>query len=174
MIIHLFLRLRNERTEETAPGPNHCHEAWQNRIVGLDPVDPKTLTANDRNGRIHTPEQTRALAGAIGDVIRSVTVNQRTGRIADEKRGQRTCGDSIRVVGIYVLIMSEKECTLSDAMARPKTNNSTADRIRRRVKKADPDTVFHAAQFLDLRPRTAVDKALSLYVIRGQTVNIQY
>lgn len=58
---------------------------WQNRIVGHNTVDPKTLTANDRNWRIHTPEQTRALAGAIGDIgfIRSVTVNKRTGRIID-------------------------------------------------------------------------------------------
>jgi hypothetical protein len=58
---------------------------WQNRIVGHDAVDPKTLTAHDRNWRVHTPEQTRALAGAIGDIgfIRSVTVNKRTGRIID-------------------------------------------------------------------------------------------
>ncbi len=58
---------------------------WTNRIVGHDTVDPKTLTAHDRNWRIHTPEQTRALAGAIGDIgfIRSVTVNRRTGRIID-------------------------------------------------------------------------------------------
>lgn len=59
--------------------------AWTNRIVGHETVDPKSLTANDRNWRIHTPEQTRALAGAIGDIgfIRSVTVNKRTGRIID-------------------------------------------------------------------------------------------
>ena len=60
-------------------------QPWQNRIVGHDSADPKTLTANDKNWRVHTPEQTRALAGAIGDIgfIRSVTVNRRTGRIID-------------------------------------------------------------------------------------------
>lgn len=63
--------------------------------------------------------------------------------------------------------LSGKEGTLSDVMARPKTNNSTADRIWRRVWKAGPDTVFHAGQFLDLDTRTAVDKALSRLVVYG-------
>lgn len=62
------------------------------------------------------------------------------------------------------LITSEKEGTLSDVMGRPKTHNSTADRIRRRVQKVGPDKVFHAGQFLDLDTRTAVDKALSRLV----------
>lgn len=52
-------------------------------------------------------------------------------------------------------------------MARPKTHNSVADRIRRRVEKAAPDAVFHAGQFLDLDTRTAVDKALSRLVASG-------
>jgi len=52
-------------------------------------------------------------------------------------------------------------------MARPKTHNSTADRIRIRVEKAGPDTVFHAGQFLDTDTRTAVDKALSRLVSSG-------
>ena len=68
---------------------------------------------------------------------------------------------------ISQLITSEKVGTLSDVMARPKTNNSTADRIRRRVQKAGPDAVFHAGQFLDLDTRTAVDKALSRLVSSG-------
>ncbi|MBU4460198.1 MAG: hypothetical protein KJ579_06495 [Verrucomicrobia bacterium] len=52
-------------------------------------------------------------------------------------------------------------------MARPKTSNSTADRIWRRVRKAGHDTVFYAAQFLDMDTRTAVDKALSRLVASG-------
>ena len=52
-------------------------------------------------------------------------------------------------------------------MARPKTHNSTADRIRTRVRKAGPDTVFHAGRFLDVDTRTAVDKALSRLVASG-------
>lgn len=49
-------------------------------------------------------------------------------------------------------------------MARPKTHNSTADRIKGRVEKAAPNTVFYAGQFLDLDTRTSVDKALSRLV----------
>ena len=65
------------------------------------------------------------------------------------------------------LIRSENGGTLSDVMARPKTNDSTADRIRRRVQDAQPDPVFHAGQFLDLDTRTAVDKALSRLIAAG-------
>jgi len=63
--------------------------------------------------------------------------------------------------------MSEKEITISDAMARPKTNNSTADRIQNRVDHAAKDTVFYSGQFLDMDSRTAVDKALSRLVKAG-------
>lgn len=52
-------------------------------------------------------------------------------------------------------------------MARPKTNHSTADRIRRRVETAGSDVVFHAGQFLDIGARAAVDKALSRLVASG-------
>ncbi len=52
-------------------------------------------------------------------------------------------------------------------MTRPKTHNSTADRIRKRVQTSRPDTVFHAGQFLDVDTRTAVDKALSRLVGDG-------
>ncbi len=52
-------------------------------------------------------------------------------------------------------------------MARPKTHNSTADRIRRLVEKTAPETVFHAGQFLDIETRAAVDKALSRLVSSG-------
>ncbi|MGO8699214.1 MAG: DUF6088 family protein [Limisphaerales bacterium] len=63
--------------------------------------------------------------------------------------------------------MSEKETTFSDAMARPKSNRSTADRIQKRVRAAPDDTVFYAGQFLDLDTRTAVDQALSRLVRAG-------
>lgn len=63
--------------------------------------------------------------------------------------------------------MSEKEATISDVMGRPKTRNSTADRIQKRVRKAPADSVFHSGQFLDLDTRTAVDQALSRLVRAG-------
>ncbi|MBI5631229.1 MAG: hypothetical protein HY921_10145 [Elusimicrobia bacterium] len=46
-------------------------------------------------------------------------------------------------------------------MARPKSDNSTPQRIERRVRQAPADTVFYAGQFLDLDTRAAVDQALS-------------
>jgi len=52
-------------------------------------------------------------------------------------------------------------------MGRPKTRNSTADQIQRRVEKSAHDSVFYAGQFLDLDTRTAVDKALSRLVQSG-------
>ncbi len=52
-------------------------------------------------------------------------------------------------------------------MGRPKTNNSTADRILKRAREAPADTVFYAGQFLDLDSRTAVDQALSRLLRAG-------
>jgi hypothetical protein len=63
--------------------------------------------------------------------------------------------------------MSEKEIILSDVMARPRTNHSTADRIQKCVRDAPEDAVFNAGQFLDLDTRTAVDQALSRLVRSG-------
>jgi hypothetical protein len=68
---------------------------------------------------------------------------------------------------LWGLILSGKEGTISDVMPRPRTHNSTADRIGKRVRKAHSDTVFHAGQFLDLDTRGAVDKALSRLVASG-------
>ena len=65
------------------------------------------------------------------------------------------------------LIKSENEVASSDVMAGPRTNTSTANRIRRRVQESNPDTVFRAGQCLDLDTRTTVDKALSRLVASG-------
>lgn len=46
-------------------------------------------------------------------------------------------------------------------MPRPRSNDSTAERIRKQVKKAPADSVFYSGQFLDLAARAAVDQALS-------------
>ena len=57
--------------------------------------------------------------------------------------------------------MSDNGNIFSDDMARPKTHNSTADRIWNQVKRAADGTVFHSGQFLDLDSRASVDQALS-------------
>ena len=58
---------------------------WKNRIVGNAEVAPGELIANDRNFREHPRAQKAALAGAIEEIgfLRSLTVNQRSGRIID-------------------------------------------------------------------------------------------
>ncbi|MDD5657615.1 MAG: DUF6088 family protein [Elusimicrobia bacterium] len=52
-------------------------------------------------------------------------------------------------------------------MARPKSDSSTTTRILRRVRKAPPDKVFFAGEFLDLDTRAAVDQALFRLVREG-------
>jgi hypothetical protein len=56
-----------------------------NRIVGHGEEAVDQLLANPLNYRLHPDNQQQALAGAIDDIgfIRSVTVNQRTGRVVD-------------------------------------------------------------------------------------------
>lgn len=56
-----------------------------NRIIGHGDEQVDQLLANPLNFRLHPDNQQQALAGAIDDIgfIRSVTVNQRTGRVVD-------------------------------------------------------------------------------------------
>lgn len=55
------------------------------KIIGHGEEKVEDLLANPLNFRIHPDHQQRALAGSIDDIgfIRSVTVNQRTGRVVD-------------------------------------------------------------------------------------------
>ncbi len=52
-------------------------------------------------------------------------------------------------------------------MARPKSDNSVAGQIMKRVQDSPAGTVFYTGQFLDIDARTAVDKALSRLVREG-------
>jgi ParB-like chromosome segregation protein Spo0J len=58
---------------------------WIKRIVANADVPPSELVGHDRNFRLHPDAQKAALAGVIEDIgfIKSVIVNQRTGRIID-------------------------------------------------------------------------------------------
>ncbi len=60
-------------------------EPWTNRIVDHGEVDPATIAAHPRNWRAHPKAQAAALLGAIHDVgvVRSVTINRRTGFLVD-------------------------------------------------------------------------------------------
>lgn len=59
--------------------------AFKNRIIRRDTVDPSEVNLNERNWRIHTPEQVRALRAILGDVgwVTEVIWNERTGRLID-------------------------------------------------------------------------------------------
>ncbi len=52
-------------------------------------------------------------------------------------------------------------------MARPRSNNSTSNRLLKRVLASPVDAVFNAGQFLDLDTRASVDQALSRLVQAG-------
>lgn len=67
--------------KKTAP----AIEAFKNRIVGEDDVDPRKLVANPANWRKHPEEQHAALSALLRDVgwVGRVVVNKRTGLILD-------------------------------------------------------------------------------------------
>lgn len=58
---------------------------WKNRIIGHGEAVPSELVANDRNWRLHPASQRQIFDAAVDDIgfIRSIIVNNRTGRIID-------------------------------------------------------------------------------------------
>jgi len=58
---------------------------WQNRILSLDHVDPKTLIENPLNFKEHPDLQRRMMEGILDDVgwVDTVLVNKRTGHVID-------------------------------------------------------------------------------------------
>lgn len=56
---------------------------WRDRIIGLDRVDPRSLTAHPDNVRVHPAEQMKALEQLIGDVgqIAPIIASKSTGRV---------------------------------------------------------------------------------------------
>jgi hypothetical protein len=60
-------------------------KAWRNRIVGYGEADPKTLTANPTNWRVHGNFQKSSMGGILSEVglVQNIIVNRVTGRILD-------------------------------------------------------------------------------------------
>src|SRR5688500_13351134 len=58
---------------------------WNNRIIGFEMVDPRTLTPNPLNFRLHPDFQNDALSGSLTVLgwVKGVIVNRRTGRVID-------------------------------------------------------------------------------------------
>ena len=59
--------------------------SWKSRIVGHDSVDPRELTANPLNHRLHPKEQQEVVKDSIREVgfVKSVLVNKQTGYVID-------------------------------------------------------------------------------------------
>lgn len=66
-------------------GPDTAPSRIRNRIIGSGEVDPKLLTANPKNWRIHPAHQREALKGVLDDVgfVQNVVVNKTTGFVVD-------------------------------------------------------------------------------------------
>lgn len=111
-------------------------QPWANRIVGNADVPPGELVANDRNWRSHPDSQKQALKGAIEDVgyIRSVTVNQRTGRIIDgHLRVKLAIETGQPTIPVEYVDLSEEEETLALATIDPLSALAEANRDRLQV-----------------------------------------
>jgi ParB-like chromosome segregation protein Spo0J len=87
-------------------------KSWKNKIIGHDEVPPEQLLAHPENWRIHPKFQQEALRGVINDIgfIKSVTVNQRTGRVIDgHLRVTLALRDSVPFIPVEYVDLTEAE-----------------------------------------------------------------
>jgi DNA modification methylase len=87
---------------------------WKNKIIGHDNVAPDQLMAHPQNWRMHPRFQQEALRGVINDIgyIKSVTVNQRTGRVVDgHLRVTLALQDNIKAIPVEYVDLTEAEET---------------------------------------------------------------
>jgi len=124
---------------------------FKNRIVGHAEVDPRKLTRNPANWRIHPLAQTRALDAVLSEVgwIQSVIVNKNTNRICDGharvaaaiERGEAT-------VPVVLVDLTETEEKKMLAVLDPLAGMAEMDDDKLRALLADID--FAAAGARDL------------------------
>ena len=121
-------------------------EPWRNKIIEHDEVNPYALVAHYKNFRTHSKDQKDALVGAIEDIsiIRSVTVNKRTGRILDGhlrvrlalEKGQKT------IPVEYVDLTEEEElealATIDPLAALAEADKPKLDALLQQVKSNQP------------------------------------
>lgn len=85
---------------------------FANRIIGSAQVAPGDLVANDQNWKLHTRYQQEAMSAILHEVglVRSVIVNQRTGRIVDgHGRVQLALEQGIALIPVDYVDLSEAE-----------------------------------------------------------------
>jgi len=85
---------------------------WANRIKRLGTVDPKALTANPMNARVHPEFQRAALTEMLNTLgwIAPVTVNETTGRLVDgHARVEGAVAAGVKKIPVIYLELSEDE-----------------------------------------------------------------
>ena len=95
---------------------------WQNRIVGHEDVDPKTLVPNPANWRTHPKAQRNAMGGALEEIgwVQSVIVNKRSGRIVDgHLRVDLAISEGAESVPVVYVDLSDEEERLALAVIDP-------------------------------------------------------
>jgi len=138
------------------PGPRGADkvEAWQNRIVGYDQVDPETLLANPNNWRIHSGGQQEALEGVLDTVgwVDDVIVNQRTGFVVDgHLRVSLALRHGMTAVPVKYVDLTEAEealvlATLDPIGAMAKTDS---DKLAELLKAAHEGSSLEMARVLE-------------------------
>ena len=116
-----------------------------NRIVGHGEEAVDQLLANPLNYRLHPDNQQQALAGAIDDIgfIRSVTVNQRTGRVVDgHLRVTLAARSGVETLPVEYVDLSEAEeaqalLSLDPIAAMAASDKAKLDELMRAVQSDD-------------------------------------
>jgi hypothetical protein len=128
---------------------------WANRIVRHADVDPRTLSANPANWRVHPKAQADALAGVLSEigVVQSVIVNERSGRIVDgHLRVQLAVerGEPTIPVGYVDLADGEERLVLATLDPLSAMAETDADALRDLLGSvtADDDVVQRLVQFI--------------------------
>ncbi len=103
---------------------------WRSRIVGRADVPPSSLIAHDLNWRLHPESQAKALDQNIDEIgfIRSVTVNQRTGKVLDgHLRLERALATKQKTIPVEYVDLSVEEERKALLTIDPLAGLATAD-----------------------------------------------
>jgi hypothetical protein len=157
---------------------------WTKRIVASADVPPGELVAHDRNFRLHPDAQKAALAGVIEDIgfIKSVIVNQRTGRILDgHLRVNLALESGQETIPVEYVDLTESEELEALATLDPLTAFAEIDAVQLDALLRDVQTEQEAVQnlFADLAannplPETAGAEAPQEFSEYGEDIATEY
>jgi ParB-like chromosome segregation protein Spo0J len=125
--------------------PAKFNKPLTNRIIGHGEERVDDLLANPLNFRLHPDNQQQALAGGIDQIgfIRSLTVNQRTGRVVDgHLRVTLAARSNVDSLPVEYVDLTEEEEALALAMLDPiaamaATDKQKLDELLRQVQSDD-------------------------------------